>query len=196
MLRPRIRLKSLLLAMTFLACALTLVAANRLAESRERDLRMRLAVSRARGSALEGMSSLLSDRGIDILRHSTDAELLRVSRGSANGVFIGAAHDVVTPTGVMLGEPFALRMACVLLDYRNYMYIDPDDLPEPKFGLRFRDGSMTLDVLMETNKGSSHQDVWIRIHNQDGELVHSSGSAWKCMNDPELQKLAESILSR
>ena len=196
MFRPRVSLKNLTIGLAFLACALALFGVNRLAESRERDLRMRLAESRSREVALERMSSILSDRGIDVLRQASDAELLRVSAGSGGGEFVDPAQAVVTPTGVMLGEVVARRMACVLLDYRNYTHLDFDDLPEPRFGLRLRGGSSMLDVLMEASPGSAHQDIWIRVQDQSGKTLHSSGSNWKCMNDPELQKLAESILSR
>jgi len=76
MFRPRVSLKNLMIGLAFLACALALFGVNRLAESRERDLRMRLAESRSREFALKGMSSLLTDRGIDVLRQASDVELL------------------------------------------------------------------------------------------------------------------------
>ncbi|WP_165070470.1 hypothetical protein [Paludisphaera rhizosphaerae] len=179
-----------MIGLAFIACALTLLGVNRLAESRERDLRMQVAESRSRKLALEGMTSLLSDRGIDILMQAPDAELLKVCQGRSED---GTALNLVTPTGVMLGEAVSRRMTCVLLDYRNYRSINADDLPEPGFGLRLRSGFGTVDVLMDASEGSSHQNVWIN-RTRDGELMHASG--WRCMNDPELQKLVESILSR
>jgi hypothetical protein len=197
MLLPRLRLTTILIWVAFIGLILALVAQNRLAERRERALKMQLAASLSNQFAQAEMSRILSDLGIDILKQTSGVELLRVFKRTGshpNGNFL---ETVVTPTSVCLDDGIALRAACVLLDHRNYGYINADDDSDPQVGLRFSRGSSSLDILISlegSHPGSPHQDLWIKIHNHSGELVHASGPT--CMSDPDLQKLAEVLLSR
>jgi len=101
---------------------------------------------------------------------------------------------VIAPTGTYLGEAVALRMACVLLDYRNYRHIGAGDMPDPQFGLRFSGRSATLDVLVDAIAGAKDQHFWSEIRDASGKVIHTAGP--HCMDDPELRKLARSILAR
>lgn len=177
--------------------ALALVARHTTAERRERVLKARLAQSLGSQFAQEGMNRILSDLGIDILKQSSGVELLRVSKKTGSHPEGHSDESAVTPTGVTLEDGVALRAACVLLDHRNFGYVNADDLSDPQVGLRVKRGSSSLDILISL-EGSSptrpHQDVWIEIHDEKGELVHSSGPI--CLSDPTLQNLAEALLSR
>ncbi len=65
-----------------------------------------------------------------------------------------------------------MRAACVLLDHRNFGYINPDDLSDPQVGLRVRRGPSSLDILISLKglqPARPHQDVWIEIHDEVGE---------------------------
>ena len=196
---PRLR-QGLIIAVTWtivITLALALVARHTTAERRERVMKARLAQSLRSQFAQEGMNRILTDLGIDILKQSSGVELLRVSKrtgGHPEGNFV---ETVVTPTGVVLEDGITLRAACVLLDHRNFGYINGDDLSDPQVGLRVKRGSSSLDILISL-EGSSrtwpHQDVWIEIHGDGGELVHSAGPI--CLSDPTLQNLAQALLSR
>lgn len=194
MLRPRFRLPTLLIGMVFVGLVLALVAQKRVGEFRARGLNLQMRDLSTKKYALEGMSSFLTDRGIDILKQSSDAELLQVFRPSQSRPTNSFSVSLVAPTGVMLGEAVARRMACVLMDYRNYRYVGADDMPDPQFGLRYRGGVATLDVLVDSIPGATDQHLWIEIRDASGMVVHQAGP--HCMDDLQLQKLAGSILSR
>lgn len=193
MFRFRLRLTTLLVGMVFIGLILALLAQKRTYELRVRALDTQLGDHISKESALKGMSGILSDRGIDILKQSTDAELLQVFRASNSLPSNSSSGSVVMPAGVHLGEAVALRMACVLLDYRNYRYIGAGDMPDPQFGLRYRGGSATLDVLVDAIAGATDQHFWIEIRDESGKVVHTAGP--HCMDDPDLQKLAASLRS-
>src|SRR5262249_33263516 len=96
LLRPRLRLTTILIWMVFIGLILALVAQTRMAERRERALKLQLAASLSNQFAQEGMSRILCDLGIDILKQSSGVELLRVSkrtRSHPNGNFV---ESVVT----------------------------------------------------------------------------------------------------
>lgn len=196
---PRLR-QWFTIAMTWtvvITLALALVARHTTAERRERVMKVRLAQSLRSQFAQEGMNRLLSDLGIDLLKESSGVELLRVSKRTGSHPEGNSVERVVTPTGVALEDGVALRAACVLLDHRNFGYVNADDLSDPQVGLRVKRGSSSLDILISL-EGSSptrpHQDVWIEIHGEGEKLVHSAGPI--CLSDPALQKLAESLFSR
>jgi hypothetical protein len=186
--------------MTWLALiglTLALVAQYRMAERRDRALKLRLATSLSNQFAQEGMNRILSDLGIDILKQSSSVELLRVSKRARRLPEGNSVESVVTPTGIALEEGVALRAACVLLDHRNFGYVNADDLSDPQVGLRVRRGPSSLDILISLEGSEptrSHQDVWIEIHDEVGRLVHTAGPI--CLSDPAFQKLTEELLSR
>lgn len=197
MLRPQLRLTTMLFWVAFIGLVLALVAQARIAGRRERALKVQLARSLSNQFAQEGMNRILSDHAIDILKQSSAVELLRVSkeiRTLPNG---DTAEFMGAPTGIFLDEGIALRTACSLLDHRNYGHINANDDSDPQVGLRFRGGSASLDILISLEgpqTGSPHQDVWIRIFDRFDKLVHAAGPS--CMSDPDLQKLAEVLLKR
>ena len=197
MLRPRLRLTAVLTAMVFIGLVLALVVQMRMAERRERTLKGRLAASLPYQFALEGMSRLLGDVAIDILKQPSGVESLRISRGTEAPRAGNFVESVGVPTGVLLDDGIALTTACALLDHRNYGAIDPDDLSEPQVGLRFKRGSAVLDVLISlegSRPGAPRQDVWIKVYDPSGKVMHAAGP--KCMSDPDLQRAAESLLER
>jgi hypothetical protein len=194
-LRFRLRLTAILTWSAVIALALALITQQRTAERRYQALKIRLAQSLPYQFAQEGMSHMLSDLGIDILKQSSGVELLRVSRRTQpDGI---SYNYVVIPTGMALEDGVALRAASVLLDHRNFGHINGDDLSDPQIGLRVKRGPSSLDILISL-EGSSptnpHQDVWIEIHGEGGEMVHSAGPI--CLSDPALQKLTKELLSR
>ncbi len=195
--RPRLRLTTITTWCVVIALAFALIAQQRTAERRERALRARLAQSLRNQYSQEGMQRILSDLGIDILKQSSSVELLRVSRQTRSHPEGNSVESVVIPTGVALEDGVALRAACVLLDHRNFGFINADDLSDPQVGLRVKRDRSSLDILISlegSSPTSPHQDIWIEIHDDEGKLVHSAGPT--CMDDPALQKLTEALLRR
>lgn len=191
--RPSPRLTSLMVWMVFIAFILALFARVTLAALRESTLWQQLGESWPKESTLKPMAYFLSDDGIDILKRATDVELLRVSRYSD--------ENEVVPTGLMLGEAMALRVACVLMDHRCYRpgrwepFSTDWAPPSPTLiGLRFRGENLILDVLVESGgSGRDLREVWFEIHDEARKTVHSTG--WPIlMQNPELQRLAEPLL--
>jgi hypothetical protein len=194
---PRPRLSTIMTWSAVIALVLALVAQQRAAERRDRALKVQLGQSLSNRFSQEGMNRILSDLGIDILKHASGVELLRVSKRTRSRPDGNPVESVVTPTGVALEDGVALRAACVLLDHRNFGYVNADDLSDPQVGLRVKRGPSSLDILISL-EGSTptrpHQDVWIEVHGEGGELVHSAGPI--CLFDPALQKLTEALLRR
>jgi hypothetical protein len=186
----RLRISTLLTGTAVLALVFGLIAQNLAADRRERALKMRLQQSIRNHKAQERINHLLSDRGIDILKQASGVELLRIAP-PAQTTGGDVVDGVVSATGVDLEPGFALRAATVLLDHRNFAYTNADDLPDPRVGLRVKSGASSLDILIDAT-GSSHQDVWITIHDEAGNQVHYAGPA--CLNDPVLKQLFDDLL--
>ncbi|WP_165070467.1 hypothetical protein [Paludisphaera rhizosphaerae] len=181
-----------MIAMVFIAFSLALFNQVRSAAFREAALEQQLRESRSGAFTLEVMHLLLSDRGIEILKQASDVEVLRVS-------WLPDEYDVeVAPTGVMLGEAMAAKVACALMDHRNYRpghrepFMDSSPPPPPLVGLRFRRGGI-LDVLVEPGfSETALGEVRFKIYDQEGKIVHSYESPIDICN-PELQRVIKRL---
>jgi len=188
--RLRLRLDTFMIWSFVLAMVLALVAQKWAAERREQTLKARFAKALAYQYADENRDRTLGDLGIVILKEPTGAELLRVSmpKHSSSG------NPVVTPTGYELDMGVAARLGSVLLDRRNYGYLNGGDDSEPQVGLRVRRGEEWIDILISlegSSPTSPRQFVWVEVHGKGGKSVHQG--SLHCLHDPTLQKLAEGL---
>ena len=183
---PRFRLATLMLWGISFAFVLALIAQDRAASRREQALKTRLAQALRNQYAQEGMNRFLTDPGIDILKGASGVELLWVPSAAQ---LRKTGQDGVIPSGQYLPDGIASRLVGVLLDHRNYGYLGTFDDPIPQFGLRFKRGEESLDILisLENSRPNSHQDVWVNIRDKSGKVVHYAGP--NCWHDAAFQSL-------
>lgn len=191
---PRMRLTTFLFWVFLIGLILGLAIQLEVVRRREQAANAQV-MSMLRGRVAQiVMAQVLGDQAIDILKQSTGAELLRVPKSKD-----GRLPDVsdFQSTGIPVEDGLSFRVACSLLDHRNFGYTNSDDDPVPQVGLRFRRGAACLDLFFSSEgstPASPHQDVWIKVNDPAGNVVHRFGRI--CMYDPDLQKLVEVLLKR
>jgi hypothetical protein len=172
-------LRSLLVAMVLLSLLIALIIKERRSSEREYELKKQLFQARFAPVADKRMRSILSDLGIVILKDAPLVEELRVTgKGST------LASYPVALTGRVFGKPFVSRLANELTDYKQFMFMDTSDDPEPRFGFRLTRRRECLDALFSVV--GNHVDMWIIVRNENGEIVHEAG---KCMYSDSLKSL-------
>lgn len=133
---------------------------------------------RLRGSRI--MQDFLGEEGIRILRSPVNVEVLGVGRGP---------DYPCTLTGVALDDEVANALCASLLDYRNYAFLDADDMPEPQTGFRFRNGSESIDILVSlegSNENSPHIDIFAILIDSDGRQKYKGS---KCMYSESMRNI-------
>jgi hypothetical protein len=197
---PRIRftMREVMLAVALTAAVVAVFLQRERFARRETELKKRLVIARELPRGYEGMRALLGDMGIVIARSATKAEVLRVTGPyqvlTSRPPPVGAhGYYPVSLTGEMLDATLTRRLACELLEPRNYIYIGSSDLPEPKFGVRMWRGKESLDVLFNLDPG--HIDVWAFLRDERGELIHGD-DGWICFGGDTLERLVRKALVR
>lgn len=146
---------------------------------RIRSLRSELLMTKIKLNAYERMRGFLGDDGFCVLRSATHVELLRVERGK---------DFPRRPAGVDVEKTVIGKLGEILSNEENYSDLDSDDLPEPQFGFRFRNGHSMFDILVSVNgnETSRHTDLFVFSHDNLGnEKYHGQ----KCMYSKALHQL-------
>jgi hypothetical protein len=138
------------------------IVQQRMASDRIRALQSELVFARNAIIAHKKMRELLGDDGMCAIKTATSVELLRVDRGD---------EFPRTPTGIYLDNSVAEAIGSILLDSNNYSHLDADDMPEPQFGLRFRNGELFIDILVCLGGAieyEPHFDIFAIINDTSG----------------------------
>jgi hypothetical protein len=186
--RVRLTVPRMMVAVAVMALAGALVVERQRHTRREAELGRQLVYARAGRTAPERMLAFLSDTGIVTLGEASEAEVLRVIDGPPSR-FRGYP---VTETGEVLGGPFVRRLAGVLLDAGNYIYLNADALPTPDTGVRLRRGKECVDILFSVHDG--HTDVWAFPRERRGEFVPGGLSHVSFYDDALGRLVRESLM--
>jgi|GEM_PF-6497313 len=183
--RVKINIRTLLVLIILLAIVMAFYVQEHRSVAQMRALRLELLKTQLLLGAHERVNHLFEGRGLCIFKAADSAEILSVGRG---------AGYPRKPTGIVLGEVFVKRFRNAVLDARDYVYQDLDDLPEPQVGFRFRDGELAFDILVSLEGSSSvspHVDLFICENHE------SSGASYLsdvCLPSKALHELLASVL--
>jgi len=181
----RINVKTLLILIGFLGMVMAFYVQERRSLAQMRAIRLELLQTQLLLGAHERINRLFEGRGLCIFKAADSAEILSVGRG---------AGYPRKPTGIVLDEAFVNRFRNAVLDARDYVYQDLDDLPEPQVGFRFRDGELVFDILVSLEGSSSvspHIDLFICENHEASVSKYLSDV---CLPSKALHELLASVL--
>lgn len=151
----------------------------------EKAIRLKTFEAKAKINAIERRDRFMPERAKQLLNSPTFVESLNVGRGNSRPR---------SATGNEIEASVASDLRAILLIYRNYMYLNADDMPIPETGIRFRNGDETLDILVELQgdpERSPHVDVFAYLTDSEGKEKYLGQ---KCISNGRLYAIFDPLV--